>query len=291
VSIQQSHGGSGTQARSVIDGLEADVVTLGVPTDIDAIAAAGLTAKDWVNRLPDGGSPYTSTVVFLVRKGNPKGIKDWSDLVKPGIAVVTPNPKTSAGGRMAYLGAYGWALDNWSNDDAKARAFIGALYKNVPVLDSGARGATVTFGQRGVGDVLLAWENEAFLALKESGADKYEIVVPPESVLAEPAVAVIDQVVDQKGTRKAAEAYLRYLYSDEGQLGEGAEDTFLRRRCIRSGLQTWLTPRDLARKRRNLLHLGSSREIVRLGRRRKRQGLRGMAHFLLTPLFAYNVQC
>jgi sulfate transport system substrate-binding protein len=217
VIVQQSHGGSGKQARAVIDGLEADVVTLGIPTDIDAIANAGLIAKDWAKRLPDDSTPYTSTIVFLVRKGNPKAINDWSDLVKPGVSVVTPNPKTSSGGQMAYLAAWGWALDTMGNDPAKAKAYVAALYKNVPTLDSGARGATVTFTQRGVGDVLLAWENEAFLALKESGADKFEIVRPPESVLAQPAVAVVDQVVDDKHTRKVAEAYLNYLYSDEGQ--------------------------------------------------------------------------
>lgn len=216
VSFQQSHGGSGKQARAVIDGLEADIVTLGVPTDIDAIAANGLTAKDWASRLPDNSAPYTSTVVFLVHKGNPKGIKDWADLAKPGVSIITANPKTSAGGRMAYLGAWGWALGQW-HDDAKAKEFVTALYKNVPVLDSGARGATVTFTQRGVGDLLIAWENEAFLAIKEAGPDKYDIIVPPESVLAEPPVAVVDSVVDRKGTRKVAEAYLQYLYSDEGQ--------------------------------------------------------------------------
>ena len=217
VSIQQSHGGSSKQARSVIDGLEADVVTLGVPSDIDAIAGNGLTGKDWEARLPEHSSPYTSTIIFLVRKGNPKGIKDWSDLVKPGIAVITPNPKTSAGARWNYLAAWGWALDQWGNDDAKARDFVARLYKNVPVLDSGARGSTVTFTQRGVGDVLIAWENEAFLAIKEAGEGSFDVVVPSESVLAEPPVAVVDSVVDRKGTRKVAEAYLKYLYSPEGQ--------------------------------------------------------------------------
>jgi len=217
VTIQQSHGGSGKQARAVIDGLDADVVTLGIPTDIDAIAAMGLLAKDWAKHLPQDSTPYTSTIVFLVRKGNPKGIKDWGDLVKPGISVITPNPKTSSGGQMAYLAAWGWALDQFGNDAAKAKSYIADLYKNVPTLDSGARGSTITFTQRGVGDVLLAWENEAFLAVREAGADKFEIVVPPESVLAEPSVAVVDSVVDNKGTRKVAEAYLKYLYSDEGQ--------------------------------------------------------------------------
>ncbi|HTJ63265.1 MAG TPA: sulfate ABC transporter substrate-binding protein [Alphaproteobacteria bacterium] len=217
VTIQQSHGGSGKQARTVIDGLEADVVTLGIPTDIDAIANAGLIAKDWVKRLPLDSTPYTSTIVFLVRKGNPRGIRDWGDLVQPGVSVIAPNPKTSSGGQMAYYAAYGWALDEFGGDEAKARDYIGKLYKNVPVLDSGARGATVTFTQRRVGDVLLAWENEAFLAIKESGADQFEIVVPPESVLAQPSVAVVDEVVDGNGNRKLAEAYLNFLYSDEGQ--------------------------------------------------------------------------
>jgi sulfate/thiosulfate-binding protein len=217
VTVQQSHGGSGKQARAVIDGLDADVVTLGIPTDIDAIAAMGLVAKDWATRLPRESTPYTSTIVFLVRKGNPKGIKDWGDLAKPGVSVVTPNPKTSSGGQMAYLAAWGWGLDQFGNDAGKTKSYIAALYKNVPVLDSGARGATITFTQRNVGDVLLAWENEAFLALREAGADKFEIVVPPESVLAQPSVAVVDTVVDNKGTRKVAEAYLKYLYSDAGQ--------------------------------------------------------------------------
>jgi len=217
VTIQQSHGGSGKQARAVIDGLDADVVTLGIPTDIDAIAAQGLLAKDWVSRLPQESTPYTSTIVFLVHKGNPKGIKDWDDLAKPGTTVITPNPKTSSGGQMAYLAAWGWAMDQFGGDTAKIRSYMAALYKNVPTLDSGARGSTVTFAQRGVGDVLLCWENEAFLAIRETGADKFEIVVPPESVLAQPSVAVVDSVVDGKGTRKLAEAYLNYLYSDEGQ--------------------------------------------------------------------------
>ncbi len=217
ITVQQSHGGSGKQARAVIDGLEADVVTLGIPTDIDAIAGMDLLSKDWAKRLPEESTPYTSTIVFLVRKGNPKGIKDWGDLAKGGVAVVTPNPKTSSGGQMAYLAAWGWALDQFGNDAAKAKGFVAGVYKNVPTLDSGARGSTVTFTQRGVGDVLLAWENEAFLAIKEAGADKYEIVMPTESVLAQPSVAVVDSVVDHKGTRKAAEAYLNYLYSDEAQ--------------------------------------------------------------------------
>jgi sulfate transport system substrate-binding protein len=217
VTIQQSHGGSGKQARAVIDGLDADVVTLGIPTDIDAIASMGLLSKDWAKRLPRDSTPYVSTIVFLVHKGNPKGIKDWGDLIKPGISVITPNPKTSSGGQMAYLAAWGWAMDQFGNDAAKAKSYIAGLYKNVPTLDSGARGATITFTQRGVGDVLLAWENEAFLAIKESGTDQYEIVRPSESVLAQPSVAVVDSVVDRNGTRKVAEAYLNYLYSDVGQ--------------------------------------------------------------------------
>ncbi len=217
ITFQQSHGGSGAQARSVIDGLEADVITLGVPSDTDAVANAGLLSKDWQARLPNGSSPYTSTIVFLVRKGNPWGIKDWGDLVKDGIQVVTPNPKTSAGARYNYLAAYGWALDQFGGDEAKAKDFVSRLYRNVPVLDSGARGSTVTFTQRGVGDVLLAWENEAYLAIKEAGPGKYDVIVPPTSILAEPPVAVVDSVVDHNGTRKVAEAYLKYLYSEEGQ--------------------------------------------------------------------------
>ncbi len=217
ITIKQSHGGSGKQARSVIDGLDADVVTLALAYDIDAIADAGLLPKDWMSRLPDNSAPYTSTIVFLVRKGNPKQIKDWNDLVKPGVAVVTPNPKTSGGARWNYLGAWAYALAQNNNDEAKAKAFVGDLFKNVPVLDSGARGATVTFTQRGIGDVLLAWENEAYLSLQEFGADKFEIVVPSLSILAEPSVAVVDSVVDRKGTRKLAEAYLQFLYSPEGQ--------------------------------------------------------------------------
>jgi sulfate transport system substrate-binding protein len=217
VTIQQSHGGSGKQARAVIDGLEADVVTLAVSLDIDAIAKAGLTASDWARRLPQNSTPYTSTIVFLVRKGNPKGIHDWGDLVKPGVSIVTPNPKTGGGSRWNYLAAWGWALDQYGGDEGKARDFVTKIYRNVAVLDSGSRGSTITFTQRGVGDVLLAWENEAFLALKESGAGSYELVVPSESILAEPPVAVVDEVVDRKKTRKVAEAYLNYLYSEEGQ--------------------------------------------------------------------------
>jgi sulfate transport system substrate-binding protein len=217
VVVKQSHGGSGAQARSVVDGLQADVVTLALAADIDALHQNGnLLAADWQKRLPDHSSPYTSTIVLLVRKGNPKGIKDWDDVVKPGIAIVVPNPKTSGGARWAYLAAWGYALKKYGSED-KAREFITALYKNVPVLDSGARGATTTFVQRGIGDVLLSWENEAFLAVKEFGADKFEIVVPSVSILAEPPVAVVDQVAERKGTAEVAKAYLAYLYSDEGQ--------------------------------------------------------------------------
>jgi len=216
--IRQSHGGSGKQGRAVIDGLEADVVTLALAYDIDAISAkAGLLPKDWQQRLPNNSSPYTSTIVFLVRKGNPKGIKDWDDLIKPGIAVITPNPKTSGGARWNYLAAWGYALHRNSGDEAKAKDFVVRLFKNVPVLDSGARGSTTTFVERGIGDVLLTWENEAFLAIKELGPDRFEMVVPAESILAEPPVALVDKVVDHRGTRPVAQAYLNYLYSDEGQ--------------------------------------------------------------------------
>jgi sulfate transport system substrate-binding protein len=218
VKINQSHGGSGKQARSVIDGLAADVVTLGLAADIDAVATQGkLLPINWASRLPDNSSPYTSTIVFLVRKGNPKGIKDWPDLVKPGIAVITPNPKTSGGARWNYLAAWGWALKQPGGTDATAKEFVRKLYKNVPVLDTGARGSTTTFVQRGLGDVLIAWENEAVLAVKELGADKLQIVVPTISVLAEPPVAVVDKVVLRRGTREVAQAYLQYLYSKEGQ--------------------------------------------------------------------------
>ena len=217
LSVKQSHGGSGKQARTVIDGLDADVVTLGLAYDVDEVAVHGLTAKDWQKRLPNNSTPYSSTIVFLVRKGNPKGIKDWSDLVKPGIKVITPNPKTSGGARWNYLAAWGYALKQPGGDEAKAREFVGKLYKNVPVLDSGARGATTTFVERGIGDVLIAWENEALLAIKELGVDKVEVVAPPLSILAEPPVAVVDKVVDRHGTRKVAEAYLQFLYTDEGQ--------------------------------------------------------------------------
>ena len=218
VTVKQSHGGSGKQSRSVMDGLEADVVTLALAADIDALHTnGGLVPADWQKRLPDNSSPYTSTIVFLVRKGNPKGIKDWDDLVKPGIQVITPSPKTSGGARWNYLAAWGYALKKNSGDEAKAKEFVAALFKNVPVLDSGARGATTTFTQRNLGDVLIAWENEAYLSLKEFGADKFDIVNPSISILAEPPVAVVDKVVDMHGTRAVAEAYLKYLYSAEGQ--------------------------------------------------------------------------
>jgi sulfate/thiosulfate-binding protein len=217
ITIQQSHGGSGKQARAVIDGLEADVVTLALAYDITAIADKGLIAKNWQSRLADNSAPYTSTIVFLVRKGNPKGIRDWSDLTKEGIQVITPNPKTSGGARWNYLAAWGYGLRSAGNDEAKARNFVADIYRNVPVLDTGARGATVTFVERGIGDVLIAWENEAFLALQQFGSDKFEIIAPSVSILAEPPVAVVDSVVDKKGTRKEAEAYLSYLYSPEGQ--------------------------------------------------------------------------
>lgn len=218
VTVKQSHGGSGKQARAVIDGLEADVVTLALAYDIDEIGdKAKLIPENWQKRLPHNSSPYTSTIVFLVRKGNPKKIKDWNDLVKPGVSVITPNPKTSGGARWNYLAAWAYALKQKGGDEAKARDFVGRLYRNVPVLDSGARGSTTTFVQRGLGDVLLAWENEAYLAVNELGRDKFEIVTPSLSILAEPPVTVVDKVVDKKGTRKVAEAYLNYLYSPEGQ--------------------------------------------------------------------------
>lgn len=218
VTVKQSHGGSGKQARSVIDGLAADVVTLALAADIDALHAHGnLVPADWQQRLPHNSAPYTSTIVFLVRKGNPQHIQDWDDLVKPGVSVITPNPKTSGGARWNYLAAWGYALRQPGGSDKTAQAFVASLFKNVPVLDSGARGATMTFVQRGIGDVLLAWENEAHLALREFGADRFEIVVPSVSILAEPAVAVVDKVVRKKATEAVAKAYLEYLSSDEGQ--------------------------------------------------------------------------
>ena len=217
VTIQQSHGGSGKQARAVIDGLRADVVTLALAGDIDELYKLGkLIPQNWQERLPDASTPYTSTIVFLVRKGNPKGIKDWDDLVKPGVAVITPNPKTSGGARWNLLAAWAFAQQKYGSE-AQAKEFVAKLYKNVPVLDTGARGSSITFVNNGIGDVLLAWENEAFLALKEEGGDNFEIVAPSLSILAEPPVSVVDANVDRKGTRKVAEAYLNYLYSDEGQ--------------------------------------------------------------------------
>src|SRR5438128_6980638 len=218
VEIQQSHGGSSKQARAVIDGLEADVVTLALAYDIDAISEkAKLLPANWQSRLPNNSSPYTSTIIFLVRKGNPKGVKDWDDLIRPGVAVITPNPKTSGGARWNYLAAWGYALKRSGGDESKAKAFIAKLYKNVPVLDSGARGATTTFVERGMGDVLIAWENEVLLGTKDLGQDKFEIVVPSLSILCEPTVSVVDKVVDKKGTRVIAEEYLKHLYSPEGQ--------------------------------------------------------------------------
>ena len=218
VEIRMSHGGSGKQARAVIDGLDADVVTLALEADIDAIAAeSGKIPADWRGRLPHASAPYTSTIVFLVRAGNPKGIRDWGDLVKAGVQVITPNPKTSGGARWNYLAAWAYADQAFSQDEAKTREFLAELFGHVPVLDTGARGSTTTFAQRGIGDVLIAWENEAFLALQELGPDQFEIVVPSISIKAEPPVALVDGNVDAKGTRKAAEAYLNYLYSPTGQ--------------------------------------------------------------------------
>jgi sulfate/thiosulfate-binding protein len=218
VTVNQSHGGSGKQARAVIDWLEADVVTLALAYDIDAISQkAGALPRNWQSRLPNNSSPYTSTIVFLVRKGNPKRIKDWNDLVRPGIAIITPNPKTSGGARWNYLAAWGYALRQSGNNESKAKEFVTRLYRNVPVLDSGARGATTTFVQRRIGDVLLAWENEAFLAINELGKDKFDLVEPSSSILAEPPVAVVDKVAGRHGTTAVAKAYLEYLYSPEGQ--------------------------------------------------------------------------
>lgn len=218
VTVKASHGGSGKQARAVIDGLQADVVTLALASDVDAIHdKAKLIPKDWQKRLPHNSAPYTSTIVFLVRKGNPKHIKDWDDLIKPGVAVITPNPKTSGGARWNYLAAWAYSLKKNGPDEAKAKEFVGKLYKNVPVLDSGARGSTTTFVERGIGDVAISWENEAFLALKELGPDKFEIVAPSISILAEPTVSIVDKVVDKRKTRAVATAYLEHLYSEEGQ--------------------------------------------------------------------------
>jgi sulfate transport system substrate-binding protein len=218
VTIHQSHGGSGKQARGVIDGLQADVVTLALAYDVDALNTVGrLIPANWATRLPHNSAPYTSTIVFLVRKGNPKKIADWNDLVRPGVSVITPNPKTSGGARWNYLAAWAYALRTSNHDEAKARGFVAALFRNVPVLDSGARGATTTFAQRGIGDVFISWENEALLARDKLGADRFEIVIPSVSILAEPSVAVVDKVVDKRGTRAVAQAYLEFLYSPEGQ--------------------------------------------------------------------------
>ncbi len=217
VTVKQSHGGSSAQARKVIDGLEADVVTLALAYDVDVLADRGLAPRTWQTRLPHNSSPYTSTIAFLVRKGNPKNIKDWDDLARPGVSVITPNPKTSGVARWNYLAAWGYALVKSGRDEARAKDFVTRLYNNVPVLDAGARGATTTFVERGLGDVLINWENEILLGGKELGQDKFDIVVPPTSILAEPTVSVVDKVVDKRGTRKVAQAYLEYLYSPEGQ--------------------------------------------------------------------------
>lgn len=216
VTVDQSHGGSGKQARAVVDGLEADVVTLALANDVNAVANTGLINPDWQKRLPLNSAPYTSTIVFVVRAGNPKGIKDWDDLVKEGVSVITPNPKTSGGAQWNYLAAWEFARQKYGSDE-KAKEFVTKLYKNVPVLDSGARGSTTTFVQRGLGDVFISWENEAFLIQREFGADKFTTIVPSISILAEPTVSIVDKVVDKKGTREVAEAYLNYLYSEEGQ--------------------------------------------------------------------------
>jgi sulfate/thiosulfate-binding protein len=233
VSFKQAHGGSGAQARAVIDGLEADVVTLALAADVDAIANKGLLSAAWQKRLPQNSAPYTSTIVFLVRKGNPKNIRDWDDLTRPGVSVITPNPKTSGGAQWNYLAAWGYQLGKTDKSEAKAKEFVAALYKNVAVLDSGARGSTTTFVERGIGDVFISWENEAFLAVNELGKDKFEIVVPSVSILAEPTVAVVDKVVDRRGTRAIALAYLEHLYSPEGQ--EIAAKHYYRPRMIEIG--------------------------------------------------------
>jgi sulfate transport system substrate-binding protein len=266
VTIQQSHGGSGKQARAVIDGLEADVVTLALAGDIDAIARAGLLAPAWQKRLPHNSTPYTSTIVFLVRKGNPKAIRDWEDLGKAGVAVITPNPKTSGGARWNYLAAWGSVLKD-GGDEARARDLVGRIFRNVPVLDTGARGSTVTFVERGIGDVLVAWENEALLSLKEFGADRFEIVAPKRSILAEPPVAVVDKVADRRGTRQAAEAYLGFLYAPEGQII--AARNFYRPRGGGARRGWGHLPGDrVVHHRRALRRLeGGAREALRRGRR------------------------
>jgi sulfate/thiosulfate transport system substrate-binding protein len=241
VAFRASHGGSSKQARAVIDGLDADVVTLAMSADIDAIAErTGKIPPDWQKRLPHNSSPYTSTIDFLVRKGNPKAIKDWDDLIRPDVKVITPNPKTSGGARWNYLAAWGYALEKFQGDEAKVREFVGALYKNVPVLDTGARGSTTTFAQRGLGDVLIAWENEAFLALNEIGPEKFEIVTPPMSILAEPPVSIVDGNVDAKGTRKIAEAFLEFMYTQKGQ-------AIIAKHYYRPVLPEHAAPADLAR--------------------------------------------
>ena len=241
VTIQQSHGGAGKQARAVVDGLAADVVTLALAYDIDAISElTGKLPADWQSRLPNNSAPYTSTIVFLVRKGNPKGIKDWNDLAKSGVSVITPNPKTSGGARWNYLAAYGYALKQYNGDDAKARAFVGKIYKNVPVLDTGARGSTTTFVQRGIGDVLISWENEAFLAVNELGPDQFEIVVPSLSILAEPPVTVVDGNAKRKNAIPVATAYLEYVYTPVGQ-------KLAAKHYYRPYLPQHADPKDLAR--------------------------------------------
>jgi sulfate/thiosulfate transport system substrate-binding protein len=217
LTVKQSHGGSGAQARAIVDGLEADVATLALAYDVDALARAKLIPDDWLTRRPNNSAPYTSTIVFLVRKGNPKDVRDWGDLGRPGVSVITPNPKTSGGARWNYLAAWGWALRQPGGDEAAAKDLITRIYKNAAVLDSGARGSTTTFVERGIGDVLIAWENEAFLSINELGKEKFEIVVPSASILAEPSVTVVDKTVDKRGTREVAEAYLKYLYAPEGQ--------------------------------------------------------------------------
>ena len=261
MTINQSHGGSGAQSRSVIDGLDADVVTLALAYDIDAIAAKGLIAKNWQTRLPENATPYTSTIVFLVRKGNPWKIKDWPDLIKPGVQVITPNPKTSGGARWSFLAAWAYALKAPGGNADKARAFVQALYDHVPVLDTGARGSTTTFAQRGIGDVLLSWENEAHLALKEQGGDQFQIVYPPASILAEPPVSVVDKNVDRHNTRAVAEAYLNFLYTKQAQEIEATN--FYRPRdplCLRRTppisrrLRSTISPRSSATGRRRRRH-------------------------------------